>query len=151
MDFVYMQSRYIQLKLTAQHTMHKMANCTRYGSSTRNCSTQSGGRSGRTDQYPSGKSQGSSSRNDYQNSGASSRGTHSNQIDQQCHQSGGDNGDNESCNSLQMSDCDDNDDEPQSPCGRTRPFNKCSYSCSLNNQGGVMTHPTRDLCLSDNF
>jgi len=150
-DSMYMQRRYTWCEPAQQHTMHGMANGTRSGSSTRNRSRKYGGSSGCTDQNPSTRFQGSSSHNDHQNSSASRHGTHSNENGQQQHQSVGNNGCNMSSDGQQMSDCNDDDDEPRSPHWRTGILNNCSHSSSLNIQGRVMTHPARYLCLTDNF
>jgi len=151
MDSMYMQSRYTQCQPAQQHTTHRMANGTRSGSSTHNCSRQSVGSGGCTDQHPSGRYQGSSSRSDHQNCGASSRGTHCNENGLQQHQCRGTNGGQESSEGQRMSDWDDHDDEPRSPPRRTHILNNCSHSSSVNKQGEVMTPPAEHLCLTDNI
>jgi len=103
-----MQSRYTQRQPAQQHTVHRMLNGTRSGSSTRNHSTTSGGNSARTDQNPSARSQRSSSRNGDQNSSASSCGTQCNENGRQQLQSGEDNEGNESSEGQQMSHRNDN-------------------------------------------
>ena len=89
--------------------------------------------------------------NNHQNSGASSRGTQSNEYGRQHHQSSDHNGGIESSENHQLGGCSDDADEPQSPSRRTCIEYSCRYSSSVNDQGGVLTHPVRHLCLTDNI
>jgi len=149
-DSMYMQWGYTQRE-PAQHTTHTMANRTRSSSSTHKRSRNSGGSSRWHYLNSRGRSQSvsSSSRND-QNSGASSRWSHPKSNVRQRHQSGVDNGGNESSEVQQMSACDhnDDDDEPWSPRQRSDLLPGASCSFSLNNQGGAVTHPAWHLCLT---